>query len=217
MTTCIRCENELQDGRCDACPSFDQCDVCGKAMPKNAKRCNGCNTYKRLPFLPNLTSIMTILGGTTIVISAVYSAYTIVSAFSSHADFRFATANDKAIGIKVWNAGSKPAVLLGYRLKIDALPDDQQMTLELSSGDTNAANNVIAGNAAPVTIWLETIPDARRYTKPEVKALSGLPSTNKVTLYVDVEESSGRKHTLKDHFTEDRLETYLPANLREGP
>lgn len=217
MRTCIRCGNELQDGRCDACLSFDQCDVCGKAMPKEAKRCNACGTYKRLWFLPPLTSIMTILGGTTIVISAVYSACTIISDLRSHADFRFATANNKAIAIKVWNTGRKPAVLLGYRLKFDALPEEQRMLLKLSRGDTAAANNVIAGNTAPVTIWLETIPDARRYTDTEVKALPGSPSTHKVTLYVDVQESSGHRHTLEDHFTEARLEAYLPANLRGGP
>jgi hypothetical protein len=207
---CITCGNELpEDGQCTAHKDAIICDTCGKAMPKDAKRCNACSTYKRFPRMPLVTSVFTILGASTVVVSAAWSAYTYVTDARSHTQFKVATADASDIFVKVWNTGRKPSVLVGYRLRYDKTPNPE-VPLVLSTADNAEAKNVIAAGGT-VLVALE------RPSTSDAPALPATSSPQGMTLRIDVQESSddpGEAHRREDSFSSERIAAFLPPNSK---
>src|SRR5947207_15004346 len=122
MKKCIACGRESEDveQKCPDCGSVlkpDICKTCGKAMPKDAKRCNECSTYRdSWRHLPIVAQIAQILGGVVLVGGAIVSVVFYFSDRDSHTHFLLASPDSTSVVIKVWNTGKKPSQLVGYHL-----------------------------------------------------------------------------------------------------
>ncbi|MGH7487943.1 MAG: hypothetical protein ACREMY_20435 [bacterium] len=187
-------------------------------MPAGARRCYACGTYQGMPYLPVWTTVLTMLGGTITVATAVVSAWFFISDYRSHTEFKVARADQKFIYLKVWNTGRKPAALVGYRLRFDDIPD-KEAVLKLRNDDEETAKNVIS-SGSPVDIVLripvwKTLPAdelAKQFTATEVQALPHWASEQKMTLVIYVQESSddaGEHHTREDRFKSERVSAFI--------
>jgi len=225
MKKCVACGKELDDvnRKCPDCKSKlrpDICNTCGKAMPRGAKRCNACSTYSgRWKHLPIISQLAQILGGAVLVGGAIVSVVFYFSDRESHTHFLLASPDSTSVVIKVWNTGKKPSQLVGYHLHFDKLPKEREALLVLSPNDVQAANNIIE-SAKPVVlklkiaVWNRLPKDLadKQYGSTEIRNLHEWWSTQPMTLYVDVRESSDdsdHHQVLKDQFRSDRVRDFV--------
>ena len=198
---CVACGYDLEATPCPICQStqlMKLCDICKKAMPQEADRCNACSSYqgkrKHLPFLAAMALFVSSVFG---LVSGGSSGVSYLIDQDSHTKFKVTSSDDKRLYLKVWNTGRKPSTLIGFRLIFDQMPNKEAM-LELSDVDQPDATNVIAPGP-PVKIGLSiplesTIPASQRgkqYSdKERHDLLVASPRTERpLTLEVDVEES----------------------------
>jgi len=218
MKTCFACG--MQDGVCPACNSpqdLTLCPTCGKAMPRDALRCNPCGTYRhRWRRRVQLWSVQaTWISAIFALISAAVAGIAYVDEHMSHTKFKVTNSNIEAINLQVWNSGLRPSMLTGFRLIFDDLPGNP-VTLQLAKQDQLGATMFIAGGQQ-MEVGVNRTLNATHYNDANLQALVCDPK-RPVTLQVDVEESIDpwcpwnlfrSHHTREDRVHAGRISDYI--------
>jgi hypothetical protein len=153
-----------------------------------------------------------IFGGPIAVVGAVLSVWWFFADYRSHTEFKVARADMNFVYLKVWNTGRQPSALVGYRLRFDK-KSDKEVVLTLRNSDAESSKNVIA-SGAPVDIAI-ALSDWKGLTPGDVRQLAGWDSTQRMTLFIDVQESwddAGEHHVREDHFLSARIAPLIRYN-----
>lgn len=216
--TCVVCDSKIpRDEKkecpvCQSAPDGTRCKNCQKRIPIDAKFCNTCKEYQnwRKNFAIWAT-VISVTGAFIGVSRSLYLAAAYLSDRQSHTNFKFVSANSDVIFVTVWNTGQRPSAILGGRLNFGDIPIDD-VELELPEIDTSEAKNVIPKEADRVMVAL-TIPPFQglrnhgsSYTKESIQQLL---NRQRVTLYLNVEESDGDAASPHGTFTVDRIKTFI--------
>lgn len=218
-TNCVACDSEIP-GDADTCsictfkqtPTF--CVNCKKRIPVSAKLCSVCKTYQRWwRFLSEFTTALPAVALAAMV-SGVWTAGTYLYDRNSHTNFKFISANANVVYLTVWNTGQKPSALLGGRLSFGGLPIDD-VALLLPDIDVRQAKTVIHKDdraliALNVSPFLGLHNGKYAYTKQEV---NDKLKSQKVTLYLYVNESDGETVAPSDVVTVNRLQEFIMKGM----
>ena len=217
---CVVCDSEIpRDEKvcCPVClsePDGKKCVNCGKRIPSKAKLCSICKTYHRwwrffADFGAALPMVAIIALGTS-----VYTAGNYLYNRNSHTNFKFVSANANVVYLTVWNAGQKPSALLGGRLNFGDLPiDDVQLNLpevDLEEAKTVVQKDDRATVALTVPPFLGLRHGSHVYRKDEIQQLL---KGRRVTLYLNVDESTGDVASPHNSFAADRIQTFIVGRM----
>jgi hypothetical protein len=222
---CRACDAPVRKGlsKCPRCdyPAYEvePCLWCGEYIPKDAKRCAKCTSYKeekRSPFpwqivLQGVATIVSVLGLTlTAVLPLLYAHEN----RHSHTAMAFHSASKDVLYVSVVNSGLRPSTLRTYRLEFGGKPAIDDVELELADGSQ------IVPKESNVLITLKP-----RYGTLVTRILHGdlvdALDGKSVTLRIGVEESSdpraGPWTQLAETVSAPRLEAFVIGNTPEVP
>jgi len=205
--------------RCNACDSYQngkQCRICKEPLPEGALKCNKCGTYSSWQRYFGVSS--TVLSLLVALVASLSPAITAVSNFidrDSHTNFKLATTDDNFLYLAVWNTGHKASALLGGHLNFGSLPIDD-VELDLPEADSQDAKNVIPKeDRVRIEMTVPVFQGLRKgdyiYTKEEIQKI--LLGPQRVTLFLNIEESNGKTTLARDTFPIERIQKFIMGRM----
>jgi hypothetical protein len=172
------------------------CTVCNQWMPKDATRCNACQSFQdHRRYVPTLTSVLPLLTAFASVCALALNQLTDYVNRNSSTSVIVARADANLLYVRASNTGRASSTLRRYTLDFGTKVPVETAPLELYGDDKLTSENVVAGGGQ-VNIRLlargftpRLRPDGTgRFSPEEIK---NALDVNQVTLSVDVQESNG--------------------------
>ena len=222
---CIACGNDI-DRDATECPvckfshGFTFCEICKKAMPETAERCNSCGAFQGLK--KNLlfaAMVVTFISGIFSLISGGFTGLSYLVDRNSDTKFKVTSIDAKVLHLKVWNTGRKPSRIVGYRLRFsdESRLDDAKLVQVDGDAVINPGNPVNVGVTVNEFVrHLRPGSKDEQYTKDEIREwLSDQKHPLILQVEADVEES-GHLWNLSDHpFVVSKTDAVSAGLIRE--
>ena len=174
----------------------EPCPKCGESMPKTARFCNQCKTWRDLRrFVPITSAVYSSLTSLLAVIALLMGQYANFQNRHSKTSLSFTGADTRVVYVHVANTGRSASTLRAFRLNFRKLPIETERLVFLT-GDSHEVKSVIpAGGEAHIGLRVRGLTPRlntttqKRYSAAEIHRMV---DAEQVTLEIDVEESNGR-------------------------